>query len=350
MSGTRVLLISPTLRHGGNATSARRLAEFLGRLGLRVRTLGAGDDGFAGRLQSTMEKFRPDVLHALHARKGTAAVLRHRLPGDPPLVTTLTGTEIHRDLGDPRLGAEVVAALEASAVVVAHGRALLDAACDAVPGLRPRAVFVSKGVSVPPRVPGDAWRRRAGVASNATVLLLPAGVREVKDPSFAVEPLEGLRRRFPRLAFVHCGEELDAEEEDRLAAVLGERPWAVSLGGVKQKRMGTLLRSAAVVLNTSRAEGLANSIVEGQACGRAVLASDIPANRELVRHGKTGLLYRVGDAASFARQATRLLGDTDLRRRLGRAGREFVKKHFDPRREAEAMRDVYERAIGGCSS
>ena len=46
---------------------------------------------------------------------------------------------------------------------------------------------------------------------------------------------------------------------------------------------------------------------------------------------------------TFARQAARLLGDADLRRRLGVAGRAFARERFDPKLEAEAMRDIYQR-------
>ena len=85
--------------------------------------------------------------------------------------------------------------------------------------------------------------------------------------------------------------------------------------------MAALLRDADVVLNCSLSEGgMANSVLEALACGRAVLASDIAGNRSVIEDGVTGLLFR--DPGDFADKAARLLGDPALRERLGEAGRE----------------------------
>ncbi|HEU4673216.1 MAG TPA: glycosyltransferase, partial [Candidatus Limnocylindrales bacterium] len=55
------------------------------------------------------------------------------------------------------------------------------------------------------------------------------------------------------------------------------------------------------------------------------------------RDGETGLLVRSGDADALAGAIGRLLGDPDLRARLGRAGRALVLREFDLHRNAEAL-------------
>ncbi len=228
---------------------------------------------------------------------------------------------------------------------MSSGRALLDAARAVVPGLDGRLLLVPKGVSLPARDRRFELRRAAGLPRDAIVFFLPAGLRAVKDPLFALEPLLRLRRREPRVAFVHAGEDLEAGIAESLLAWERCETWVRSLGSLPFARMAEAYAGASVVLNTSRSEGLANVPFEAMLAGRAVLASDIPANREIVRHGRTGLVYRTGDPESFLRAAARLAGDPALRRRLGSAGRREVLACCTPRAEARAVAEAYRSVL-----
>jgi PEP-CTERM/exosortase A-associated glycosyltransferase len=85
--------------------------------------------------------------------------------------------------------------------------------------------------------------------------------------------------------------------------------------------------------------------LEPMAMEKAVLASDLPAIREIVTDGETGLLFSAGDSDDLAAKAVRLLRDSSLRDRLGRAGRAQI---METRRWDTAVRRyqaIYERAI-----
>jgi PEP-CTERM/exosortase A-associated glycosyltransferase len=64
--------------------------------------------------------------------------------------------------------------------------------------------------------------------------------------------------------------------------------------------------------------------LEPMALGKAVLASDVAAMRELVEPGVTGRLFRAGHAAALARECVQLLQQPRLRERLGRAARDWA--------------------------
>ena len=133
---------------------------------------------------------------------------------------------------------------------------------------------------------------------------------------------------------------LDVEEGAALQRELATRPWARHLGAVEHARMASLLGQADVMLNCSISEGgMANSVLEALACARAVLASDITGNRALIEDDVTGLLFD-GPAALRAK-AARLIGDPDLRARLGRAGRARVEREYPPARELDGYMEVY---------
>jgi glycosyltransferase involved in cell wall biosynthesis len=69
-------------------------------------------------------------------------------------------------------------------------------------------------------------------------------------------------------------------------------------------------------------------LFEYMACGVAVVAADIGQISEVVRPGKTGLLYPAGDFQSLATACSRLLRDPRLRRSLGRAAAKLVHTHY----------------------
>lgn len=76
----------------------------------------------------------------------------------------------------------------------------------------------------------------------------------------------------------------------------------------------------------SRLEGIPRCVMEALACGVPVIASDIPGNRDLIVHGKTGLLFTVGDIQQLIKNI------------------EFMKTHrFESRQMAEHGRDKIEK-------
>ena len=68
-------------------------------------------------------------------------------------------------------------------------------------------------------------------------------------------------------------------------------------------------------------EGLPRTLLEAAACGRALVASNVPGCRSLVRDGIEGVLVSPGDAPALARVLVRLSGDPDLVAGLGEAAR-----------------------------
>jgi glycosyltransferase involved in cell wall biosynthesis len=85
---------------------------------------------------------------------------------------------------------------------------------------------------------------------------------------------------------------------------------------------------AHVAVLPSRREGLPLSLMEAAACGRAMIASDVPGCREIVLHEQTGLLFPVNDATALANAMARLAADPQLRSRCAAAARKLVVEKF----------------------
>ena len=106
---------------------------------------------------------------------------------------------------------------------------------------------------------------------------------------------------------------------------------------------------ADLVVMPSEREGLARVYLEAQACGKTLIASDIAAAREVVIHGQTGLLFRMGDVQDMADKIVLAAGDPALREAIGTPAREHVLGHHDLEAIAEEylvlVRDLVRR---GC--
>ena len=184
------------------------------------------------------------------------------------------------------------------------------------PGV-PVAAFVSrmlweKGVDVVV----EAARRLAARGTSVRVLL--AGVPDPENPGSI--PEDRLRRWHEEGAVEWCGHRND------IAAL-----WA---------------ESHLAVLPT-HGEGLPKSLLEAAACGRPIVATDVPGCREIVRDGETGLLVPPHDAVALADAIDRLVGDHALRRRLGARAREVAVAEFSEERVVAATLALYRSMLPG---
>ena len=336
---------SPSVR--GNAITVERITRGLRQRGveLRVWDLSVVPEG---AVEHQIGQYGPAVIHAFHAFRSGPAALRLARRAHIPLLVTVTGTDVNHDLVDEDSGPIVRRVLEGAGAVTVFDESMASRIVETLPATAARLVVVPQSVVFEAPASGHwppvaALERRPG-----PIILFPAGIRKVKRPAYPLEPLERLRVRHPTLELVYVGPIIDAAEGEALSRLLSGYPWARHVGAVPHDRMPTLLDLADVVLNCSLSEGgMANSVLEALARGRAVLAADIAGNRSLVEDAITGFLF--GSPEELTAKADRLLEDPDLRARLGVAGRERVNARFSADRETDGYLAAYARLAPGFS-
>jgi glycosyltransferase involved in cell wall biosynthesis len=110
--------------------------------------------------------------------------------------------------------------------------------------------------------------------------------------------------------------------------------------------MARVYAEASVVVLPSYREGLPKVLLEAAACGKALIATDVPGCREAVRHQVNGLLIPVRDAPALAKAIEDLLADGSTRDRMGKAGRELVVREFAVSRITAQMVALYQELLG----
>ena len=133
-----------------------------------------------------------------------------------------------------------------------------------------------------------------------------------------------------------------AEELRALATGLGIEQQLTILGRVEDAVLARLYRDAALLCMPSLAEGFGLPVLEGLAAGVPVLASDVPAIRELV--DDAAVLVPPGDVDALAGSLERVLADDRLRERLRRRGPERASP-FSWEATAEATVRAYESVL-----
>jgi glycosyltransferase involved in cell wall biosynthesis len=98
-----------------------------------------------------------------------------------------------------------------------------------------------------------------------------------------------------------------------------------------------------VCLPSYYGEGVPRALIEAAACARPIVTTDVPGCREVVEHGKNGLLVPPRAPAALADALRTLTRDPALRLEMGRQGRERALAEFSLDRVVAATLAVYQR-------
>jgi glycosyltransferase involved in cell wall biosynthesis len=102
---------------------------------------------------------------------------------------------------------------------------------------------------------------------------------------------------------------------------------------------------AHVAVLPSRREGLPKSLLEAAACGRPLIATNVPGCREIARDNVNALLFRADDVEALAQAIERLMKDRDLRVRLGNASRQIAVSEYSSARIGSEIVALYSRLL-----
>lgn len=297
------------------------------------------DFSSARRLAAICEERDVQVVHAHKGIAHATALLATFFSRTRPAIVVNRGVSFPLDAFNRlkfhlRLDAVVAVSSRIRDVLTATG------------GLAPEKVHVIHGGVDTARFDPDRVKpstvRREWQVRDEELLIVQVGGRDWKGWRDLLEAARLLAPRFPslRIAIVACKDEA---EERRVAAAAEEK----GIGGRVltigfRMDMPEVLAAADVVTDLSYAgTGITGTIREAMAMGRAVVASSIGGNPELVEDGLSGLIVPPNDPAAAARALERLLADGTLRNRLGQAARERVRRGFSLERRLDRVEALY---------
>jgi glycosyltransferase involved in cell wall biosynthesis len=332
-SGIDVLLVSPPGPYGERLRQLglRWIAAPLQRRSLsplsELRTLAW--------LHGLFRREQPDLVHGFTIKCAVYASVAASLSGVPACVAAITGLGYIFSSRDARarLLRPLVRGLMRQALSGRRRRLVLQNADDvalfvsaALADATQIRLIPSSGVDLARFRPAvrDTTQRRPLCVLLAARLLWDKGVAEYAAAA------QLLRSQGRDIRFLLAG----APDPGNPAAVdeASIAQWRSDagiewLGHVDD--MAALFHQADVAVLPSYREGLPKSLIEAAACALALVTTDVPGCRDVVRDGVNGLLVPARDAAALAQAIARLDDDRELLARLGAAARAHAVAEYD---------------------
>ncbi len=169
---------------------------------------------------------------------------------------------------------------------------------------------------------------RRGFAPDGQVLIGSFGrLHPEKGQGYLLEAARALAPDYPGVRILLVGDGPDRPMLERTARELGLGGRVIFTGW--RTDVTDLLAAIDIVVQPSLAETFSQVMVEALASGKPLVMSDVGGSRDTISHGDNGLLVPPGDAEAIEGALRTLLDAPQLARRLGEAGREYVKDTLD---------------------
>lgn len=210
-------------------------------------------------------------------------------------------------------------------------------------GVDPSRVAVIRGAGVDMRL----FRPSPEPASAEALVVLPARMLWDKGVGDFVAACELLRGRGVRGRFALVGAPDAGNPSSIEIARLDSWSHAgvVEWWGHADDMPAVLAKASVVCLPTVYGEGVPKVLIEAAAAGRAIVATDLPGCRDVVRDRDNGLLVLPRNPEALADALQTLIEDPSMRRRMGERGRAIAESGFNVEHVVEQTFQVYERLL-----
>ena len=311
----------------------RQVCESWQQSGLRCRALQRRwhiDPFAAWRLMEAIEEERPEVIHAWDANAVNYAVAARLRVGRLPLVATLflpPSTYWPHGQVEQLAVSSVKLAREYAEWGVAEERLIV-----ALPAVCPLAEA---------EVSRERIIEGLGLSADAQLIAVAGPLIRTKRIDEAIWCFELIRALNERVALLVFGDGPERERLERFTRLVSD-PSVVKFVGY-QEDLANWLSCADVFWHPGEEAGISATVLESMAERVPVVAADLPVHRELIEHGRTGMLAPLGSRAGLARHTLKLLDNAELADKIKAAAAEEVTRRFSTSAMLETYRTMYRR-------
>lgn len=306
------------------------------------------------RLWRLFRRERPAMVHSMTPKAGLLCMMAARMAGVPVRVHTFTGLLFPTARGLQRrllmLTDRITCACATHIIPEGEGvRADLAAAGITRKPMRVLGHGNVRGIDLDhycrtPRVEAEAAaiRRRLGLPDDAFVFVFIGRIVPDKGIAELVQAF-GTLGSCAHLLLVgpddHGSEPLDPAT----AAGIAANP-RIHTAGMQSDVRPWLAAAHALVLPSYR-EGFPNVVIEAGAMGLPCVVTDINGSREIIAHGRNGLIVPPRDAAALGAAMLSLCTDSPLCGRMAAEARPMIASRFDQRYVRSCLNDFYREIL-----
>jgi glycosyltransferase involved in cell wall biosynthesis len=316
----------------------------LRRLGIAVEVIDAADDEAAIReLAAWLRREEIDLVHAHMYRAEVIGTRAAVAAGVPVIMATVHSSRVRasEDVAllaslTPSMDRLIVPSDAIEAKVRAEGR---EGARFAV---IPNGVDLSRFATP---LPPCGLRSELRIPPSAPLLGVVARLEAEKGHRFLLEAMPAILRAAPDARLVVVGEGSETDALRAQAASLGSAVADRIVFTGRREDVSAITADLTVAVLPSLREAQGISILEAMARRVPVVASAVGGIPEVITSGVDGILVPPGDPSALAAAVVRLLGDAELRERIGEAGYRTVADRFSIDAQVRRIQAVYEEEL-----
>ena len=283
--------------------------RFIFNLGREVRKT-------ASCLQNLIDTFKPDIVHGFFLTNH--GMYTSRITNYPTIVTAM-GSDVLLMPNESKLLSWIIKNTAKKVdVLVTVSKALTE-------NIKTWGIDSSKLITSPLGIDINKFKP----LNKEKIVLFSRGFKEVYDPLTLVKAIPYVVSKIPDVKFVLCGE---GPLREQCMLYLNEKGMMDSvefLGYISNKDISTITGTSLVMVSPSLSDGTPVSLLEGLACGCALVTSDIPANHFWTIKNKTGLLFETGNPENLGNVLVNVLNNNSLLKNVLVEGPKLVSKNAD---------------------
>jgi len=174
------------------------------------------------------------------------------------------------------------------------------------------------------------WDRPVSFSAATIIIITVARLVEEKGLEYGIEAIAQLHNKYPaiKLTYNIIGTGPLEKKLRELTNKANLNGVVFFLGPLSQEEIGRKLQEAQIFLLPSVAEALPVVLMEAQASGLPIVATNVGSIDELVIDGKSGFLVPDKNANALAEKIDYLIEHPEIWPQMGRSGRDYVEKHF----------------------
>jgi len=313
-------MASVTLRNNLDVRSVLHLWNVCRREKFDVVHTHGGTAGFWGRLAGTLARVpvRIHTYHGLHTVYNTNAFVRYFYLVAERALLWITTKVITVSDADYQLGFRYGLVTERKATVIKNG------------------IRTESFVTTTNR---EERRREFAFHPSHVVIGMVGRFHLQKGHEYLIEAMPKVFNGHPEARFLLVGEGELLERCRRKVSELA-LDGCVRFAGARYD-VPELLAAMDIFVLPSLWEGLPLTLLEASSAGKAIVATDVEGNRELIQDGVNGFLVPPRDPESLATALARLLENEQLRTALGMRAKAIALEEYDAKRMVDTIADLY---------
>jgi glycosyltransferase involved in cell wall biosynthesis len=154
-----------------------------------------------------------------------------------------------------------------------------------------------------------------------------------------------LCKEMSNISFILAGQGKDFKTLKKEVIRVGLQEKFILLGQVDKKKLVKLYQNATLFVFPSYHEGLPTVILEAMSCSLPIIATNVRGNRELISHGKNGILIPSRDTKKMTETILALLNDDKMRQLLGKNARKTIEDNYTWNIISNRIFKIYESTL-----